>query len=77
MKGEGKRKIGISVGVILVLLAIFQFAWPYMYPSLVSLNRYPTAEYFRIMWLLSPNGLSAITLITGCIYIAWVAYTER
>ncbi len=60
MKGTGKRKIGIAVGVIIVLLAIFQFVWPYWYPSLVNLNRYPTAEYFWIMWLLSPDGLSVI-----------------
>jgi hypothetical protein len=74
--GEGRKKLGIAVGAIIVLLAIFQFVWPAMYPSLVSLNRYPTAEFFRIMWLLSPNGLSIITLIIGCVYIAWVTYTE-
>ncbi|MDD1661618.1 MAG: hypothetical protein LUQ49_04045 [Methanomicrobiales archaeon] len=75
---EGRsRKIGIAAGAIIVLVAVYQFVWPYFYPSLVNLNRYPTAEYFRIMWLLSPNGLSVITIILGCVFIAWVAYTER
>jgi hypothetical protein len=75
MKHEGKRKIGIAIGLIIVLVAIFQLLWPVFYLSLVSLNEDPTAEYLRIMWLLSPNGLSVITLLLGCVYVAWVAYT--
>ena len=75
MNREGKRKMGIAIGVILVLVAFFQMIWPSVYPALLDLNQNPTAEYLRIMWLLSPNGLSVITLLLGCVYVAWVAYT--
>lgn len=71
------KTVGILAGVILLLVAFFQLAWPSVYPDLVGLNRYPTAEYLRIMWLVSPAGLAIITIILGCILIAWVAYTGR
>jgi hypothetical protein len=69
--------MGIRVAFVIIVVAFFRTVWPFVYPSIVNLNQYPTAEYFRIMWLLSPNGLSSITIIVGCILIAWVAYIER
>ncbi len=70
------RKIGTLVAVMAVLVALFQLLWPPFYPAVISLNTYPTEEYLRIMWLLSPNGLSAITIIIGLVLIAWVVFVE-
>lgn len=74
---ERTRKIGIVAAAVVVLVALFQTIWPFYYTSLVGMNRYPTAEYFRVMGLLSPAGFSVITIILGCILIAWVAYIWR
>lgn len=71
-----KRKIATVIALIIILVASFQLLWPYIYPSIVDLNPYPTQEYLRIMWLLSPSGLSTITVITGFIFIVWVAFIE-
>ncbi|MDD1665007.1 MAG: hypothetical protein LUQ32_06595 [Methanomicrobiales archaeon] len=72
------KKIARLIAGILILLAFFQLLWPYIYnsPLITSLNPYPTQEYLQIMWLFSPNGLSTITILTGVIAIAWVAFTN-
>ena len=74
---ERWKKISRVAGAVIVLVIIYQLIWPIFYSSLINLNRYPTAEYFRIMWFLSPNGLSAITVMLGCVVIAWMAYVYR
>jgi ABC-type phosphate transport system permease subunit len=75
--GKRNRKIGIVIAAIIILVALFQVFWPLIYPSIVALNPYPTQEYLQITWLFSPNGLSTITIIIGCILIAWVAILDR
>ena len=71
------KKVGSLTVILVLLVAFFQLFWPLVYPSLVDLNRYPTAEYLRIMWLLSPDGLSIITGIIGAVIMVWVSYIER
>ena len=70
------KHIGTVIALVIVMVAVFQTLWPAIYPSIVALNRYPTDEYLRIMWLLSPNGISALTIAAGCVLIAWIAYVE-
>ena len=72
------KKIARLIAFILVLLAFFQLLWHYIYtsPVIANLNPYPTREYLQIIWFLSPNGLSIITIILGFISIAWIAFTD-
>ena len=70
------RKIASLIAVMVVLVALFQFLWPHIYPWIVSRNPYPTREYYQIMGFVSPNGLSIITVVVGLIFIAWIAYTD-
>jgi hypothetical protein len=74
---ERWKTVGILASLVILFVAFFQLLWPYVSPVLVDLNPDPTAEYLRIMWLVSPNGLSALTIMAGCILIAWVVYTGR
>jgi len=71
------RNIALLIASIIALVAVFQLVWPPFYPSLVALNKYPTEEYLRIMWLFTPNGLSTITIIIGLILITWVMFVEQ
>jgi hypothetical protein len=73
---KSHRKIVTLIALIIILVAFFQLLWPHIYPSIVGLNPYPTQEYLQITWLFSPNGFSTITVITGLIFIAWVAFTD-
>ena len=73
-----KRKLATLIAVVIILVAIFQFLWPFVYdsPFMAQLNPYPTQEYLRIVGFFSPNGLSALTVIIGLIFLTWVAYTD-
>jgi hypothetical protein len=74
---KGMRKIPIIVALVILLVACFLELWPPFYPAVVNLNPDPTVEYLQIMWILSPVGLSLLTIIIGVIAIAWVVYLER
>jgi hypothetical protein len=73
-----KEKFLKVIVLMVLLVAFFQFIWPFIYnsPIIANLNPYPTREYLQIMWLFSPNGLSALTLIFGFVSLAWVAFTD-
>jgi len=71
------RSIAKIVAGMVIILAIIQIIWPRVYPSIVRLNPYPTNEYLQIMWLLSPMGLSIVTIVLGLILIAWIAFVYR
>jgi hypothetical protein len=74
-----RRKKFVKLIILMVILvAVFQLIWPFIYnsPFIANLNPYPTQEYLQIMWLFSPNGLSALTLIFGFISLAWAAFTD-
>jgi hypothetical protein len=77
LSGKGLRKAAIIAGVVIALVAFFLVLWPPFYPAVVNLNPDPTVEYLQIMWILSPVGLSVITIIIGAIAIAWGVYLER
>ena len=71
------KPIATVVAVMVILVVIFQLLWPRIYPWIVSRNPYPTQEYYQIIGLVSPNGLSAVTIVIGLIIIAWILLTSR
>ncbi len=68
------KSIGKVIASVIILVVVVQFLWSPVYPSIVSLNKYPTLEYFQIMSVLSPNGLSIVFILLGLIAIAWIAW---
>jgi hypothetical protein len=74
---KGMKKVAIIVATVILLVACFLELWPPFYPAVVNLNPDPTVEYLQIMGILSPVGLSLVTIIIGAIAIAWGLYLER
>ena len=73
IKNKGKAIVKVSASVILLVIVV-QLLWSRVYPSFMSLYKYPTMEYLQIMSFLSPNGLSILFIILGLISIAWIIW---
>ncbi len=71
------KTMAIVAALMVILVAVFQLPWPSIYSRIVRMNPYPTQEYFQIIGLLSPNSLSAITIVIGLVIIAWVGLASR
>jgi hypothetical protein len=68
------KKFLTIIAVVIILVAFFQVAWPSFYPAFIGMNQYPTVEYLQIMNVLSPNGLSLLTVVIGSLLLARAAF---
>jgi len=71
------RKNVSTVLLVVLIVAFFLVFWSPFYESLVRLNPDPTVEYLRIMWILSPVGLSIVTIIIGAAALARAVFLEQ
>ena len=63
--------------LVVLIVAFFLVFWSPFYEALVGLNPDPTVEYLQVMWILSPVGLSVVTVLIGAAALARAVFLEQ
>jgi len=71
------RKNVSTVLLVVLIVAFFLVFWSPFYEALVGLNPDPTVEYLQVMWILSPVGLSVVTVLIGAAALARAVFLEQ